>query len=79
VLRVDRASLLAAPELPVGADHAAAYLAFLERRATGEPVAYIRGIKEFHGLAFSVDARALIPRPRRSCSSIWALSGCDGC
>ena len=29
----------------------------------GEPVAYIRGVKEFHGLAFGVDARALIPRP----------------
>jgi release factor glutamine methyltransferase len=26
-------------------------------------VAYIRGIKEFHGLAFAVDGRALIPRP----------------
>ena len=29
----------------------------------GEPVAYIRGLKEFHGLAFVVDDRALIPRP----------------
>ena len=29
----------------------------------GEPVAYIRGIKEFLGLAFATDARALIPRP----------------
>ena len=26
-------------------------------------MAYIRGIKEFHGVAFAVDARALIPRP----------------
>ena len=63
VLRVDRSSLLAGPEAPVGADHAAAFREFVERRATGEPVAYIRGIKEFHGLAFSVDSRALIPRP----------------
>ena len=29
----------------------------------GEPVAYIRGIKEFFGLAFAADGRALIPRP----------------
>ena len=29
----------------------------------GEPVAYIRGFKEFHGLAFVDDPRALIPRP----------------
>ena len=35
----------------------------MERRARGEPIAYIRGLKEFYGLAFSVDARALIPRP----------------
>jgi len=63
VLRVDRSALLAAPEAPVGADHAAAFREFVERRTTGEPVAYIRGIKEFHGLAFSVDPRALIPRP----------------
>jgi release factor glutamine methyltransferase len=63
VLRVDRSALLAAPEAPVGADHAAVYREFVERRARGEPVAYIRGIKEFHALAFSVDSRALIPRP----------------
>ena len=59
----DRTSLIAHPEAPVGADAAAAYEAALTRREAGEPVAYIRGLKEFHGLAFAVDARALIPRP----------------
>src|SRR5439155_1333740 len=39
------------------------FQASLDRRAAGEPVAYIRGIKEFHGLAFGIDPRALIPRP----------------
>ena len=63
VLRMDRASVIAAPDLPVGADHAASYSALLERRARGEPVAYIRGLKEFYGLVFTVDSRALIPRP----------------
>ena len=40
-----------------------AFLALLARREAGEPVAYIRGIKEFHGIVLTVDARALIPRP----------------
>lgn len=62
-IQVDRTVLIAHPESPVGADAEAAFLADLERRAAGEPVAYIRGVKEFYGLAFSVDARALIPRP----------------
>jgi len=60
---VDRTSILAHPEALVGTGPAAAYEAFLARREAGEPVAYLRGIKEFHGLAFVVDARALIPRP----------------
>ncbi len=37
--------------------------AALARREHGEPVAYIRGLKEFYGLAFATDRRALIPRP----------------
>ena len=58
-----RTAVVAHPEAPVGADAARRYRADLERRAAGEPVAYMRGIKEFYGLAFEVDARALIPRP----------------
>ncbi len=60
---VGRTVVLAHPEAPVGADAARRYRADLARRATGEPVAYLRGIKEFYGLAFEADARALIPRP----------------
>jgi release factor glutamine methyltransferase len=59
----DRTSIVAHRDAPVGADAAARFEAALARRAGGEPVAYIRGIKEFHGLAFAVDSRALIPRP----------------
>ena len=62
-LRVDRTRLIAHSDAPVGADAAAAYEATLVRRIAGEPVAYIRGFKEFHGLALSTDPRALIPRP----------------
>jgi release factor glutamine methyltransferase len=60
---VERTVVLAHPEAPVGADAARRYRSDIERRAAGEPVAYLRGLKEFCGLAFEVDARALIPRP----------------
>lgn len=60
---VERTTLIAHPEAPVGTDAARRYAASIERRAAGEPVAYIRGVKEFFGLALATDARALIPRP----------------
>jgi release factor glutamine methyltransferase len=59
----DRTVVLAHAEAPVGVGQESTYRASLDRRAAGEPVAYIRGIKEFYGLAFTVDRRALIPRP----------------
>ena len=60
---IERTVVLAHPEAPVGTDPARRYLTDIERRSAGEPVAYIRGIKYFYGLAFHVDQRALIPRP----------------
>ena len=59
----ERTSVIAHPEWHAGDDAARTYEDALARREAGEPVAYIRGLKEFHGLAFSVDSRALIPRP----------------
>jgi release factor glutamine methyltransferase len=60
---IDRTAIAAHPEAPVGTGAAARFEADLVRREQGEPVAYIRGFKEFHGLAFGADVRALIPRP----------------
>ena len=60
---VDRTAVVANGEAPVGATAEAQFRAYLDRRAGGEPVAYIRGLKEFYGIALAVDARALIPRP----------------
>jgi release factor glutamine methyltransferase len=59
----DRTGLLAHPDGLAGDGPAARFAAALDRRAAGEPVAYIRGMKEFHGLALAVDSRALVPRP----------------
>jgi release factor glutamine methyltransferase len=63
LLRTERTRLIAHPEMPIGDGVGEGFEAAIDRRATGEPVAYIRGIKEFFGLAFATDSRALIPRP----------------
>jgi release factor glutamine methyltransferase len=63
VLGTDRTAILAHPEAPIGDGSVERYAQLLDRREAGEPVAYIRGMKEFRGLAFGVDPRALIPRP----------------
>ena len=62
-LAVDRTTVVAHPEATVGPEAAARFADHVRRRELGEPVAYIRGLKEFHGLAFVVDPRGLIPRP----------------
>ena len=63
VLGLDRSSVLAHPDAPVSDGQAQHVEALVERRETGEPVAYIRGTKEFRSLVFMVDERVLIPRP----------------
>jgi release factor glutamine methyltransferase len=39
------------------------YLAWVERRRAGEPVAYLTGEREFYSLVFKVTPAVLIPRP----------------
>ena len=63
VLGVDRTGVIAHPEAPVGDGASARFAEALVRREAGEPVAYVRGVKEFMGLVLAVDPRALIPRP----------------
>ena len=58
-----RATLLAYPERALTPDQAAEYAGLVARRAALEPVAYLTGRREFMGLMFHVDRRALIPRP----------------
>jgi release factor glutamine methyltransferase len=60
---VDRTAVIAHGDAPVGVDAEAAFLELVGRREAGEPVAYLRGMKEFHGIALTVDRRAMIPRP----------------
>jgi release factor glutamine methyltransferase len=50
-----------------------AFARLCERRAAGEPVAYLIGHKEFHGIELQVDRRVLVPRPDTETLVEWAL------
>ncbi len=57
-----RASLLAFPERTLDVDAAERFMALVARRATGEPLAYLTGEREFFSLPLAVSAEVLIPR-----------------
>lgn len=62
-------------EVPASVIHH--YTALAQRRAGGEPVAYITGHKEFFGLDLQVDTRVLVPRPDTETLVEWALAVLD--
>jgi release factor glutamine methyltransferase len=62
-MHLDKEHLLASMPDEIDSPAYSTYQACLSRRASGEPVAYIIGRKEFYGRLFSVDRRVLIPRP----------------
>lgn len=58
-----RSWLIAHGDDPLAAEIQTRFSRLLERRAAGEPYAYLCGQREFHGLELRVDTRVLIPRP----------------
>jgi release factor glutamine methyltransferase len=73
-LERDRAWLLAHLDEPMPARTRTDLAGWVERRAGGEPVAYIRGFKEWYGLRLAADRRALIPRPETELLADAAVS-----
>lgn len=76
VLNVDRSYLFAYPERLLSPGQERQFLTLIERRAQGEPVAYLVGHQEFYGREFVVDKRALIPRPETELLVEVALRAC---
>jgi release factor glutamine methyltransferase len=63
VLGIPRSRITSHPEASCVAAQARDYLALIERRAAGEPLAYLTGHREFWSLDLHVSAAVLVPRP----------------
>jgi len=63
VLGTDRIHVIADADRSLSASELESFREAIKRRRKGEPVAYIRGQKEFYGRVFRVDRRVLVPRP----------------
>jgi release factor glutamine methyltransferase len=63
VLQCPAARLVAWPEHKLAGEDWTEYRGLVERRAAGEPVAYLTGTREFYGREFMVTPAVLIPRP----------------
>lgn len=74
VLGWSRAALVGHPEARLAPRQWQRLVGLLERRAAGEPVAYLTGTKEFMGLTFAVGPAVLIPRPDTECLVERALA-----
>lgn len=62
-LQWSRVQLVTRSQEVLSASQAGAIEALFRRRESGEPIAYITGVREFHGLDFEVTPAVLIPRP----------------
>src|SRR5438876_10527885 len=63
VLQLDRAAFYARWDRPISEDAWSWFQRVLGERATGRPVPYIVGQREFMGLTFAVDEGVMVPRP----------------
>ena len=72
-LKQSRAWLLAHDDETLANEASEQFAAEVLRRARGEPLAYIVGEREFHGLSFVVTPDVLVPRPETELLVDWAL------
>ncbi|MCI4186820.1 peptide chain release factor N(5)-glutamine methyltransferase [Dickeya dianthicola] len=74
-----RTFLLAFGETDLTDSEGSALEALLARRATGEPIAYLVGRREFWSLPLAVSPATLIPRPDTECLVEQALAHLPAC
>ena len=72
-LRQPRAWLIAHDDTPLSAVQQQHFAVDCRRRAEGEPLAYLLGEREFHGLLLQVSPAVLVPRPDTETLVDWAL------
>ncbi len=70
----DRSWVLAHPEAVLDPDLVGRLRAAVDRRAAGEPIAYIRGFRDWQSLRVRTDHRALIPRPETELLAAAAIT-----
>jgi len=63
VLRLTRTQLILDYDRELEPEELAKLRAMIQRRRAREPLAYLRGHREFYGREFAVDKRVLVPRP----------------
>ena len=63
VLGIDRARLLAEPDMEISSAQLAELKKLLNQRAKHVPLAYVRGKTEFYGREFVITPAVLEPRP----------------
>jgi len=74
LLQRDRSWLIAHDEAPLTSAQAEAFATGCRRLADGEPMAYLLGRQEFHGLDLQVSPAVLVPRPDTETLVDWALA-----
>jgi release factor glutamine methyltransferase len=72
-LGIDRTQLFARLQDSVNPAIRASFARLVDERATGSPIAYLTGEREFMGLPFAVGPGVLIPRPETEQLVEWAL------
>jgi release factor glutamine methyltransferase len=62
-LKIDRMRVILDADRPLEGAELVKLRDLVKRRRAFEPIAYLRGEREFYGLKFHVDKRVLVPRP----------------